>query len=226
MITIACSCASSVSLYSARRCAGASAARRPRCRSSTSPGCRRPRPARASGRSTRRGASGRTRRATRRTRCAATRASPSRPPRATLDVALLRALVRVDRHDELDALRLDRVHARDDDLALEAVGRVGLVRLLEASVLMPSKHFGRCGCTASGFLDCARISSSSSFERKKKRGKASRLRSRYSLSPFWIFSRKRLASLSFFHSSGALHTRSAFACAASAIVLRQARRRR
>lgn len=46
------------------------------------------------------------------------------------------------------------------------------------SVEMPSKHFLRCGCTRVGSLVLLRISSISSFDRKKKRGKAMRLSSR------------------------------------------------
>jgi hypothetical protein len=43
---------------------------------------------------------------------------------------------------------------------------------------MPSKHFPQCGCTARGSFVCERIISSSSLERKKKRGKARRFVSR------------------------------------------------
>lgn len=46
------------------------------------------------------------------------------------------------------------------------------------SLSMPSKHFLRCGCTRVGSLVSLRISSISSLDRKKKRGKAKRLSSR------------------------------------------------
>ena len=46
------------------------------------------------------------------------------------------------------------------------------------SVLMPSKHFFRCGCTRSGSLVSERICSSSSLERKKSRANESRFFSR------------------------------------------------
>lgn len=38
---------------------------------------------------------------------------------------------------------------------------------VNSSLAMPSKHFFRCGCTRSGSLVSDRISSSSSFDRKK-----------------------------------------------------------
>eukprot|EP00966_Prymnesium_polylepis_P285144 6586981-Prymnesium_polylepis.1 len=50
--------------------------------------------------------------------------------------------------------------------------------LPKSSFLMLSKHLIRCGCTACGLRASAKISSSSSFERKKKRGKAERFVSR------------------------------------------------
>ncbi len=58
---------------------------------------------------------------------------------------------------------------------------------------MPSKHFCRCGCTLDGSFVSDRISSISSFDRKKKRGNARRLSSRYAASPcVFVFFRFRL----------------------------------
>mmetsp|Transcript_62799 Transcript_62799/g.198888 ORF Transcript_62799/g.198888 Transcript_62799/m.198888 type:complete len:424 (-) Transcript_62799:2007-3278(-) len=61
-------------------------------------------------------------------------------------------------------------------------------------VEMASKHFFKCGCTLVGSFVSERISSISSLERKKKRGKAMRLTSRYEARPFWISSRSWFAS--------------------------------
>ena len=69
----------------------------------------------------------------------------------------------------------------------------------KSSALMQSKHLIRCGCTACGLRACARISSSSSFERKQKRGKAARLVSRCSSTRFCVFASVSLAEVS--HSS-------------------------
>mmetsp|Transcript_2479 Transcript_2479/g.8840 ORF Transcript_2479/g.8840 Transcript_2479/m.8840 type:complete len:210 (+) Transcript_2479:320-949(+) len=55
---------------------------------------------------------------------------------------------------------------------------------VNSTSLIASKHFFMKGCTLSGSLASDRISRSSSFERKKKRGKASFLVSRKSLRPF------------------------------------------
>lgn len=52
------------------------------------------------------------------------------------------------------------------------------------SLSMPSKHFLRCGCTRVASLVSLRISSISSLDRKKKRGNASRLSSRYAARPY------------------------------------------
>jgi hypothetical protein len=49
---------------------------------------------------------------------------------------------------------------------------------LKSRVCRPSKHFFMCGWTLVGSLVSERISSISSFERKKKRGKRMRLDSR------------------------------------------------
>ena len=49
---------------------------------------------------------------------------------------------------------------------------------------MDSKHFFTNGCTFFGILPSDRISSSSSFDRKKKRGKVIFFVSRNALSPF------------------------------------------
>mmetsp|Transcript_13745 Transcript_13745/g.31865 ORF Transcript_13745/g.31865 Transcript_13745/m.31865 type:complete len:305 (-) Transcript_13745:1763-2677(-) len=62
-----------------------------------------------------------------------------------------------------------------------------------------SKHFLRCGCTRSGSFVSERISSNSSLDRKKKRGKYRRLVSRYSFKPLLISS--SIARLSFSFSS-------------------------
>ena len=67
---------------------------------------------------------------------------------------------------------------------------------VNSSVEMPSKHFFRWGCTRLGSLVSERISSISSLDRKKKRGKATRLTSRYDASPFWMVSSSWLASSS------------------------------
>mmetsp|Transcript_62800 Transcript_62800/g.198892 ORF Transcript_62800/g.198892 Transcript_62800/m.198892 type:complete len:287 (-) Transcript_62800:2989-3849(-) len=63
-------------------------------------------------------------------------------------------------------------------------------------VEMASKHFFKCGCTLVGSFVSERISSISSLERKKKRGKKSRFFSRYAASPFWMASRSALHSIS------------------------------
>ena len=48
--------------------------------------------------------------------------------------------------------------------ALEALREWSLGR--KTSRWMPSKHLGRCGCTASGCVDCESRPTSSSFDRK------------------------------------------------------------
>ena len=67
------------------------------------------------------------------------------------------------------------------------VSRVAFTKSMDA---MPSKLLFRCGCTRVGSFVSDRISSSSSLDRKKKRGKARRFISRYAFRPFWISSRR------------------------------------
>ena len=55
---------------------------------------------------------------------------------------------------------------------------ISIVSSVNCRLAIASKHFLRCGCTASGFFVCERICRSSSFERKKKRANASRFVSR------------------------------------------------
>ena len=62
------------------------------------------------------------------------------------------------------------------------------------SFATPSKHFFRCGCTRVGSFVSDKISSISSLDRKKKRGKNKRFFSRYAESPFWIASNRMLHS--------------------------------
>ena len=55
---------------------------------------------------------------------------------------------------------------------------------VNVSLAIPSKHFFKCGCTLVGSLVSESISSISSLERKKKRGKYNLFFSRYSLRPY------------------------------------------